>query len=409
MRKKGTSQGSVYYDKRRKRWITQIFEVDPVTQESKKKSKSFNTEEDARNYIRTRNYQRENVAYIENNGIPLIEIMKTNVRLKLESNQIREAQYERVMRTIKTLEESKVVHKNIDDITTEELQAYVNTLTRYSDSTIKKLYQQFTSAFKTAVNKGYIIRNPMTSVLRPRSAKPTKLIRAMTIDEEIKFIRYLQTQTIESCSYKNVFFIQLFMGLRIGECLALCISDIDLKHRLLYVHKTLTQDINGNVILSNSPKTKAGNRYLPITEQVYPFIVEQMKYCETLEHNEDKLLFKAPINKYVDRENVNRAMQKILKQLDIPQFSSHTLRHTYATRSIEAGVTPVVLQKLMGHTDVSITLNTYTFVLDKYKETEIEKVNKYYMEQNLLNPSNEKQVYLENGTTLIDGKSTNEN
>ncbi len=273
----------------------------------------------------------------------------------------------------------------------------------------QKLYQQFTSAFKTAVNKGYIIRNPMTSVLRPRSAKPTKLIRAMTIDEEIKFIRYLQTQTIESCSYKNVFFIQLFMGLRIGECLALCISDIDLKHRLLYVHKTLTQDINGNVILSNSPKTKAGNRYLPITEQVYPFIVEQMKYCETLEHNEDKLLFKAPINKYVDRENVNRAMQKILKQLDIPQFSSHTLRHTYATRSIEAGVTPVVLQKLMGHTDVSITLNTYTSVFDKYKETEIEKVNKYYMEQNLLNPSNEKQVYLENGTTLIDGKSTNEN
>lgn len=63
-------------------------------------------------------------------------------------------------------------------------------------------------------------------------------------------------------------------------------------------------------------------------------------------------------------------MIKIVKQLDIPQFSSHTLRHTYATRSIEAGVTPVVLQKLMGHTDVSITLNTYTSVFDKYKETE---------------------------------------
>ena len=85
-------------------------------------------------------------------------------------------------------------------------------------------------------------------------------------------------------------------------------------------------------------------------------------------------------------------------------MSSHSLRHTYATRSIEAGVTPVVLQKLMGHTDVSITLNTYTSVFDKYKETELEKVNQYYMKENLLTKPKTDDKLLGDGTIIVDSK-----
>lgn len=113
-----------------------------------------------------------------------------------------------------------------------------------------------------------------------------------------------------------------------------------------------------------------------------------MRYSNIQEDNEDKLLFKPPHNKYTTAENVNRALGKILDELGIEHMASHSLRHTYATRAIEAGVTPVVLQKLMGHTDVSITLNTYTSVLDRYKETELEKVNQYYMNNNLLKQPN---------------------
>ena len=69
-------------------------------------------------------------------------------------------------------------------------------------------------------------------------------------------------------------------------------------------------------------------------------------------------------------------------------MASHSLRHTYATRCIEAGVTPVILQRLMGHTDVSITLNTYTSVFNKYKEAELEKVNNYYRNNDIVNVNN---------------------
>jgi len=186
------------------------------------------------------------------------------------------------------------------------------------------------------------------------------------------------------------------------ECLALSTTDIDLEHKKMYVHKTLTNDVNGRVIMSNRTKTKAGTRYLPIPPSLYPYIVEQMQVADNRENNPEKLLFKTTNMPYADKEIVNTSLSRILKHLGIEHMSSHSLRHTYATRSIEAGVTPVVLQKLMGHTDVSITLNTYTSVFDKYKETELEKVNKYYMEQNLLN-SNTK--LLSNNSNFIDTNS----
>ena len=127
-----------------------------------------------------------------------------------------------------------------------------------------------------------------------------------------------------------------------------------------------------------------------------------MRYCESQENNNEKLLFKPPQNQYTDSRNVNRALSKILDELEIEHMGTHSLRHTYATRAIEAGVTPVVLQKLMGHTDVAITLNTYTSVFDKYKETELEKVNQYYINQNLLQQPVQNNVMLDDGILVVE-------
>ena len=76
-------------------------------------------------------------------------------------------------------------------------------------------------------------------------------------------------------------------------------------------------------------------------------------------------------------------------------MSSHSLRHTFGTRCIEGGMTPVALQRLMGHTDIKITLNTYTSVFNEFKESELDKISNYYEKNNFLNaPTNEK--YLSN-------------
>ena len=101
-------------------------------------------------------------------------------------------------------------------------------------------------------------------------------------------------------------------------------------------------------------------------------------------NNKDEQLFISPNGKYVDNRNVNYILKKRLESLGITGISTHSLRHTYGTRCVEAGMRAVALQRLMGHQDVSVTLNTYTSIFNKYKESEISKVNDYYLENSIL-------------------------
>lgn len=397
---KGSSEGYIFFNKQRKRWNAQYIEYDENTGKSMRKTKSFKTEDDAKKYLKTIMYQKENPLFIEHNGIPICEIMKSNLRLKLDTNQITSTQYGRVMRTIEKIEKTSIGNKNIDEITAEELQAYINAQKHLSNSSISKIYQQFNQAFKIAINKGYLMQNPMINVIKPKSLKDNKIVRALTVEEQQNFTNYLLNKTIEDCKYKNVFLIQMYMGLRVGETLALTIHDIDLKNKRLNVHRTLTTDENNAIIMGNKTKTYAGKRILPIPDFLYPYIIEQMKKAESQNNNEEKLLFK-PINqKYTRRTNVNSELQRILKsQFGITGISTHSLRHSYGTRCVESGMAPVVVQRLMGHTDITVTLNTYTSVFDKFKEAELDKVNKYYLNENLISTS--ENLLLNNEKDLI--------
>lgn len=392
MRQKGSSTGYVFFNKQRNKWNAQYYEYNVKTGISKPKTKSFDTEEEANKYLSTIMYQKENPIYIKNNGIPICEIMKSDLKLKYDTNQISATQFSRVSRTIQSVEKTKLGKKNIDDITTNELQEEMNSFKHLSNSSISKIYQLYSRAFKSAIDKGYLIRNPMANVIKPKSTKKDKIVRALTIDEQQAFTDYLLQKDLSKCRYRNVFLIQMYMGLRCGETLALTTHDIDLRSKTINVHRTLTMDENNQVIMGETTKTYAGKRTLPIPNQIYQYIIEQMKVAESKENNEEKLLFKPDNAKYTRRTNVNSELQRIMeRQFGITDISTHSLRHTYGTRCIESGMAPVVVQKLMGHKDVSVTLNVYTTVLDKFKQAEIDKVNNYYMLENLI-PSNEDKL-----------------
>lgn len=390
---KGNGTGTIFFNPQRKRWNAQYKEYDVNTGKMKPKTKSFKTEDEAKKYLKTIMYQKENPIFIEHNGIPICEVMKSNVKLKLDTNQITPTQYGRVMRTIEKLEKIPLGSKNIDEVTSDEIQQYLNSLTYLSNSSINKVYQQLNQAFRIAINKGFLMQNPMINVIRPRSLKQDKEVRALTVDEQQAFTEYLLSKDLKHCKYRNVFLIQMFMGLRVGEALALTIHDIDLKNKRMNIHRTLTTDENNAIIMGNTTKTYAGRRIVPIPDFIYPYIVEQMRLANEQENNDEKLLFKPYNAKYTRRANVNSELQRILlKEFDITDISTHSLRHTYGTRCIESGMAPVVVQRLMGHKDISITLNTYTSVFDKFKESEIDKVNQYYMNENLITDINSNYI-----------------
>ena len=397
---KGSGEGYVFFNKQRKKWNAQYREYDAKTGISKPKTKSFKTEEEAKKYLATVMYQKENPLYIEHHGIPICEVMRANLKLKLDTNQITPTQFGRVTRTIELIEKTPIGSKNIDEITSDELQNYMNVQIHLSNSSISKIYQQFNQAFRIAINKGYLMRNPMINVIKPKSVKEDKEVRALTVEEQQALTDYLLSKDLKNCKYRNVFLIQMYMGLRCGEALALTTHDIDLKHKKMNIHRTLTTDEKGSVLMGNKTKTYAGKRILPIPDFIYPYIIEQMQFANNQINNEEKLLFKPLNKKYTRRGNVNSELQRILKRnFNITDISTHSLRHTFGTRCIESGMAPVVVQKLMGHTDIGVTLNTYTTVFDKFKESEIDKVNQYYLNENLIT---------DNGKNYISDKKIND-
>ena len=104
---------------------------------------------------------------------------------------------------------------------------------------------------------------------------------------------------------------QLYMGLRVGEALALTTHDVDLKNKQVNVHRTLTTDENGAVIMGKSTKTYAGKRVLPIPDFLIPYFIEQMKFCLNQDNNSEQLLFKPDNTQYVRRANINKELQRI--------------------------------------------------------------------------------------------------
>lgn len=377
--------GSIYFDNNCKKWRCLYYITDKDTLVEIRKSKSFSTEQEAKEFLTSIQYQKGNDLFVKNNGIPLNQLMRENVERKLELNLIGERTYGRLLKSIKQLEKTPMTHKNIDDITSNDIQEYFNTLKNYSDSTIKKIVEQFKQAFTLALNKGYLVRNPMIDVVKPKSTKEKRIVRALETEEQQTLTNYLMNVPITEEPYKVAYLIEMYLGLRIGEVLALRNTDINLNKNLISVNKTLTRDRNDKVIMGKATKTYAGIREVPIPSFIRNEIISQMRLAET---NRDKQLFLDTNGNYVRPNTVNDKLKILLKKLGIENISSHSLRHTYGTRCIEAGMRDVVLQRLMGHTDISVTLNTYTSIFNKYKEAELEKVNSYYMNNNIVNIDN---------------------
>ena len=309
--------------------------------------------------------------------------MKLRTKTKLETNIISENSLGRINQTLNVIKKSYLYNKKIDEITTEEIQSFLNTLTDYSNSTIKKIYSEFNQIFNYAFSQNLILANPMADIIKPKSKIVNKPLKALTIEEQEYMAKYLMSLSLKKCRYKNVFLIQMFTGMRIGEVLALKITDIDLAHNIINVERTISKNKNSKVILGKTTKTYAGTRQLPIPKFLRGYIMEQMKIVKQSGYNV-KLLFRNSLGNIANPAQVNTAFKETIRNLGFTDVTSHTLRHTFATRCIEGGMKPVVLQRLMGHTNIQITLNTYTSVFNKYKESEITKVNNYYLDNNII-------------------------
>ena len=367
---------SLFYRKDRNTWIVQYY-IKDINNKKKSRKKSFKEKAEAESFLEEFMYKKDNKKFIKNNGITLKTIIVSNTKKKMESDIISEGQYMRINKTLKQIPE-ELLNNNIEEITEEDIQKYLNTLKNYSNSSIKKFYELLSQAFRSAYERDYIKLNPMKNVIRPKSNKKDKKVRALTIEEQEKFTDYLINQDIKNTPYKNVFLIQMFTGMRIGEVLALKITDIDLAHNIIKVEHTISVDAEEKTIIKDTPKSFNGMREIPLSRYLKPYVIEQMRIAINNNHKET-LLFVNRNGGDVDHRIANKILKKILlNEFDIEDISTHSLRHTFGTRCTESGVKEVALQRIMGHSSVNATLDNYVDISDKLKESELKSVYSYF-------------------------------
>lgn len=383
MRNTTNGNGSLYFDEKRNKWRLQISYTTP-SGEIKRKSFSGNSKTEVRN--KKKQFERELALgrITETSNCMAVDLLKESADYDYKIGEIKEAAYTRRIYTIKILEKSSIGNIPITNLTEAKINDFLLSLkSKYSNSVISKVYSALTRAYKLAVNKRILTYNLMDSpfIKKPKSDRQDTKVHAFTCDEQKIFLEALKKKRYraKNIDYNSMFLIELFSGLRMGEICALTPDDIDLDNQLIHVRNTITRGLDYKATVGDKTKTPKGVRDVPINDYLAPVL---KKVLDSYVENEDNLLFyNENMKRPVSTQQTNDYFHRLCKSAGLQTTGGqHTLRHTFATRCIEADIPPEVIMTWLGHTDISITINTYCDVFAKRQNKAIDLFSSYCSE-----------------------------
>ena len=275
--------------------------------------------------------------------------------------------------------------KRVTSIRMEQIQKIYNSManSNYAEGTIKLVGVILYGMFKQAVKSELISRNPVAMATIPK-AKERKERVVLTAEQQKQFQTYAKTWS----EHFRIFLLALCTGMRNGEVRGLFWSDIDFENRVIYVTGTLKY-VKGIGHYKGTPKTKTSKRDIPMLGVCYDLLLEQRQNQEDQKNllgewweplkGLENLVFTSNDGKPVSREKVTAELNKIINKMhddhvNIPQFTFHSLRHTFATRGLEQGISLKIMQTILGHTTLAMTSDLYSHVLPTTKAQEMEKM-----------------------------------
>ena len=277
-------------------------------------------------------------------------------------------------------------------------------------ATIDNVHNVLHQVFQVAVDDGMIRQNPTDNMLKELKLShgfEREKKEALTVAQQKLFFDYMLSHPKDTHWYP-VFYVMANTGMRVGEITGLRWSDIDLKKGIIRVNHTLvyydhrTEGYKKGCYFNiNSPKTEAGVRQIPMLEFVKEAFLMEKKYhqeagleCHSVIDGYSDFIFLNRNGEVYGQASLNKAIKRIIRDCNdeqflksespevlLPNFSCHSLRHTFTTRLCEAGTNIKLMQDILGHQDISTTMNIYADVTKELREKELGNLEAYFAKQ----------------------------
>ena len=236
-------------------------------------------------------------------------------------------------------------------------------------STAKTVRGVLRPAFQMTVDDDVLMKKPFGFGLAGVVVNDSVTRETITKDQMRKFLKFIHDDNVY-CKYYEVVYILFHTGMRISEFCGLTLRDIDLENKVINIDHQLQRTSDMRLVIE-STKTNAGTRKLPMTEDVaqcFRGIIEDReppKVERVIDRYSGFLFTDKDCNPLVAMHWEHRFNHMVKRYNDIyrvqmPNITPHVCRHTYCSNMAKSGMNPKTLQYLMGHSDIGVTLNTYT-------------------------------------------------
>ncbi len=370
-KKRARGEGTIYFDDKKKLFIGQIKTGIDENGKAKRKTVYGKTQAAVTEKLAQVKFDVHTGSFVDETQITIYQLGKQIIDESFNLNYVKENTYFRNLETLKRLK--PIYNTPLQKSTETQLKQFLLNEQQYSQSTIDKEYGMLKMIFREAVKRKIIKSNPMEDIKKPKSKQRREKVRALTVDEQKRLYDVLINEDV---NYSRQMLLSMLTGMRMGEINALDVRDINFIFRTININKTISRGQKGEAIINDTTKTDAGKRVLQMSDDVAVILKE------AIDGRTGGTIFKQG-DKLITTNQVNAQYMRTLKKYDIidtkisGKIDLHSLRHTYATRCIEAGMTAIVLKKLLGHTDISITMNTYCDAFEQFQNENTLMVNNY--------------------------------
>ena len=319
----------------------------------------------------------------EGGGFTVLSLVEKYVSLKTGVRHNTEAGYKTV---INILKKDPFGNKRIDKVKLSDAKAWLIKLQQIDGkgySSIHSIRGVLRPAFQMAENDDLIRKNPFQFELATVIVNDGVTREAITRKQQRQYLKFVQEDR-HFCKYYEGIYILFNTGLRISEFCGLTLADIEFKKKRIRVNHQLQRTSKMQYIIE-APKTENGVRYVPMTnevEQCFHKIIDNRvaPKVEPIIDGYTGFLFLDKNDMPMVALHWEKYMQHILEKYNsiykgqMPKITPHVCRHTFCSNMAKSGMNPKTLQYIMGHSDISVTLNTYTHVGFEDAQNELQRV-----------------------------------